>query len=363
MIVKFLASIFGVIMSCFLFGQKVVTIHNEPTQKFTDALLIGPDNYLYAADYAGSSVYKMSPYGSVSEFITGLNTPNGIAFNSLGEFYICDNLGNAIYKTDAQGNFIDTFSVPSPSGLIKDFDSDTLLFTTYAGHSVKKLSPEGDIIDYFSGGKLDGPVGLCFNPNGELYIGNFDDRKIFKVDDDTLQFVATIPGFSNTYLGFIAWAQGGIWATSFNGHTIYKVNPNYVDSVVKICGNGQGSVDGPVDTARFFQPNGIIASITGDTVFVGQYGNGHLRAIVDISTSTTPISGNFKPTIFPNPANQQVHISGPINLIHGIEIFNLNGSLIGSYYEPVIDVSGFDQGMYIIKCKDQPIIQKLLITH
>ncbi len=51
----------------------------------------------------GSNVYKMTPDGTVTTFLAGLNTPNGIAMNSLGEFYVADNVGNRIYRIAADG--------------------------------------------------------------------------------------------------------------------------------------------------------------------------------------------------------------------------------------------------------------------
>jgi sugar lactone lactonase YvrE len=36
--------------------------------------------------------------------LSGLNTPNGIAMNSLGEFYVADNVGGRIYRIAADGS-------------------------------------------------------------------------------------------------------------------------------------------------------------------------------------------------------------------------------------------------------------------
>lgn len=266
-------------------AQQVTTILDAATQ-VDDALFRDPAGNLYGSHYMGSNVYKMTPDGTVTTFLSGLNTPNGIAMNSLGEFYVADNAGNRIYRVAADGTPIDTITVTNPSGLLKAWDSDTILFTQYLPDKLGKLAPDGTISTTHEGPPLNGPVGLAYTDDGTLYVANYTDRKIHRVVGNVLEYVAMVPGPSNGVLGFIAAGGGTLYGTSWQSHTIYAIEPAYVDSVRLVAGgNGQGNMDGDAATAQFNQPNGILAVAGGDTIYVSDFGSKNIRMITGVLTS------------------------------------------------------------------------------
>lgn len=277
----------------------VSTVVDSTAFKFTDDLIFDAAGNLYCADYGGDKVFKRTPAGDLSIFVSGLNTPNGLAFDSQGNLFICDNVGNRIYKVDANGNFLDTFQVSYPSGILKDVASDTMIFTTYGAQStVQKLSPAGTISPFHSGSPLNGPVGLEYCA-GSLYLANFDDRKIFRVEADTLVFVAQLPGSGS--LGFITCVDNKLFATAFQQHKIYRVDP--ISATVELfAGSTSGQVNGPLSQATFSSPNGIVANAAGDTMYVSQYPSGKLRMITGYSLgiSEKEMAGPF--VLYPNPA-------------------------------------------------------------
>ena len=278
-------------LSCALLGaialnaQQVTTILDAATQ-VDDALFRDPAGNLYGSHYMGSNVYKMMPDGTVTTFLSGLNTPNGIAMNSLGEFYVADNVGDRIYRIAADGTPIDTITVTKPSGLLKAWDSDTILFTQYMPDKLGKLAPDGTIIIMHEGAPLNGSVGLAHTDDGTLYVANFTDRTIYRAMGGNLEYVATVPGPSNGVLGFITGGGGTLYGTSWQSHTIYAIEPAFLDSVRLVAGgNGQGNTDGDVATAQFNQPNGILAVAGGDTIYVSDFGSKNIRMITGVLTS------------------------------------------------------------------------------
>jgi len=278
---------------------------------FTDDLIFDAQGNLYGSDYAGNSVFKLSPRGVISAFVSGLDSPNGLAFDSQGNLFVCDNTGNKIYKVNSAGLISDSFATSNPSGIIKDPNSDTLYFTSYLGNELKKLTPDGLVLPWLSGSPMNGPVGLCYDMAGQLYLSNFDDRKIFKVYPDSLSFLASMPGTNNSYLGFITYAFGSIWATNFQNHRIYRVFTNYTDSVVLYAGSGPGFTNGSLDSAKFRQPNGIVAK--NDSLYISEYSTGHIRIISDIDADlSAPRSKlNAKAVhLYPNPCTGHISLSG-----------------------------------------------------
>jgi sugar lactone lactonase YvrE len=290
-------------------AQLVTTILDAPTQ-VDDALFRDPAGNLYGSHYMGSAVYRVAPDGGVTTFVGGLNTPNGIAMNGLGQFFVADNNGNRIYHVANDGTSIDTFDVINPSGLLKASDSDTILFTQYLPDKLGKLAPDGTITIAFEGAPLNGPVGLAHTDDGTLYVANYTDRKIHRVVGGTLEYVATVPGPSSGVLGFITAGGGTLYGTSWNSHAIYAIEPAYTDSVRLIAGgNGQGNTDGDVATAQFNQPNGILAVAGGDTLYVSDFGSKNIRMITGVLTGIAEQGGPELLRIVPDASGGSITLA------------------------------------------------------
>lgn len=332
-------------------AQTVTTIVNDPGYRFTDDLLFDQSGNLYGADYSGNAVYKRTPDGTLSVFASGFNTPNGLAFDSQENLFVCDNIGNAIYKLDYNGNFLDTFQVTTPSGIIKDSQSDTLIFTTYGTQSeLKKLAPDGTIIDFHIGSPLLGPVGLEYCQN-VLYVANFTDRKIFRVEQDTLIYIEQVPGSATSSVGFITCIGNKLMATNFNNHKIYLVDP-IAQTVDLFAGSTAGSTDGDISIAKFTSPNGITTNATGDTIYISEYNTRKLRIITGYTLNVDEPEG-FYFSMYPNPANTHVVITMNDQQPCTIELRATDGTLLQAFEnvqekEKLIYLEDLAPGFYFI---------------
>lgn len=305
MALRFL-SLMSLVVASAIHAQQVTTILDATTQ-VDDALFRDLAGNLYGSHYMGSNVYRIAPDGAVSTFVSGLNTPNGIAMNSLGQFYVADNNGNRIYHVANDGTPLDTFTVTNPSGLLKAWDSDTILFTQYLPNRLGKLAPDGMITIVLEGAPFNGPVGLAYTDDGTLYVANYTDRKIHRVVGDALEYVATVPGPSSGVLGFITAGGATLYGTSWNSQAIYAIEPAYADSVRLIAGgNGQGNTDGDVATAQFNQPNGILAVAGGDTLYVSDFGSKNIRMITGVLTGVDEQRASDPLRIMIGPAGESV---------------------------------------------------------
>jgi len=347
------------LLLCLAFGKTAISqsvttfidISNGP--RITDDLLFDNQGNLYGADYFGSAVYKISPSGSISTLISGLNSPNGLALDSQENLYICANGGNQIYKLSAAGVLIDSFTVANPSNIIKDVNSDTLFFTSYSGQQLNKLAPDGTIIPWFSGSPLNGPVGLCYDNQGQLYLSNFTDRHIYKVFRDSLQYLARVPGTPTSSVGFITFAFDCIWATNFQNHKIYRVFANHIDSVVLYAGSTLGITDGSLDSAKFHQPNGIVAK--NDSLFISEFATGKIRVIANIDADLNSKTQKLKRanlTLYPNPCKNYLSISAPINSdLNFYKILSPDGRVLESgalYNKAKLSVEKIEPGIYFL---------------
>jgi len=349
-----------ILVSASLVSQTVTTFTDGTPD---DAIAIDSNGNIYCSNYVGDTVFKFTPSGDVSSFITGLNTPNGLAFNSVDELYVCDGQGNMIYKYDIDGNQLDSFSVPGhPSGIVKSPDSDIMIFTKYQGNSIHSLAPDGteDLIS--DADDLNGPVGLAFDDNGDLYVGNYTNREIYKVlNNGDLDFIAEVPtdGGSMPNLGFIAFGQGFLWGTTMGSDKIYRINQNEVNDVVLFAGSSQGSMDGDLSDATFNTPNGILFNDSEDTIYITDFGTKNLRIISDVILGfNDQIEKNNSLKIYPNPAVDTIRVSTVLNHIgdyririsdiSGKTIYNYNGHSDQLLFSRDIDVSSLKNGVYLV---------------
>lgn len=341
-----------VLLASITFSQKIVTtVVDDPATLFTDDIIMDASGNLFCADYSGDAVFKRTPSGMVTEFVSGLNTPNGLAFNSQGNLYVCDNVGNRIYILNSVGVPLDTIVTGQPSGIIKDIASDTMIFTTYGSQgSLKKLAPDGFVSDFHIGAPLNGPVGLEYS-QGNLYVANFTDREIYRVAPDTLVFIAQLP--VSGYLGFLGEMDGYLLATAFNGHKIYRIDPNTGDVNI-YAGSTFGATDGALDSAKFTTPNGIFATTSGDTIYVSEYNTGNLRMITGFTLGLNSLTAEIKVHIYPNPASDRITISIKDALeIDEIRLVDITGkplkTINAEAKETVkLDISHLTRGQYLI---------------
>jgi sugar lactone lactonase YvrE len=350
-------------------GQQVTTIFNSNNMQIDDAIIQDKFGNIYGSHYMGSRVYKITPSGVVSIFKSGLNTPNGLALDSKNNLYIVDNIGNKIYKLDSTGNQLFSASVSSPSGIIKSIDSDTMIITQYTGHAVRKLAPDGVVLSQpmHYGFPLNGPVGLCYSSDSTLYVGSYGDRKIYKFFNDTIEYVAQIPGNSSVNLGFITYAKGLIYGTSFFGNRIYEINPNYIDSVNLFSGSNQGNIDGQINSAKFNGPNGIFASKGGDSLLISDFNTGNIRMISGLVTKIESFNQyEIQNSIYPNP-NKNIFEIYSEEIIESIYILDMTGAIVfnsESINKNKVNVShNLKSGNYILKLqsRDKISFKKLII--
>lgn len=311
-------------------AQYVSTFFNSSSIQVDDAMIQDQQGNLYGSHYMGSNIYKIDPMGNASVFKAGLNTPNGMAFDSQGFLYVVDNQGNKVYKLDSTGATVLQMNVPNASGIIKSIDSDTMIVSQYGTHALRKLSPNGVLSTQpiHFGFPLNGPVGLVYGPDSTLYIANFTDRKILKYKNDSLSFLARVPSGSGSNLGFITYAGGMLYGTTFQANKIYEINPNFIDSTRIFAGSVAGNTDGTLQQARFNNPNGILASRGGDSLFISDFATGNIRIISGLLTGIkAQQEKNMNWSLYPNPCRNQLTVEAK-SQISKLRIYNLLGEIV-----------------------------------
>ncbi|WP_299894426.1 hypothetical protein [uncultured Aquimarina sp.] len=248
---------------------------------FYDGLAIDRKGNLYGSDFVGNTVYKMNPDREVTVFVDGLVSPNGIGINKKNEVYVCDHFGNTIYQYSEDGVQLDSIPAISPAGIKRIPGTNDMLFVEYNTNTINILSEDNIVTKLYEGTPINGPAGIAFDKRGDAYIGNFNDRKIYKYKDGDLTFIAELPATAANanFLGFLTYARGFLFATQLGEHKIYKINPNKENEFEVFAGSILGNNDGDISEATFNFPNGILASRNQKTLYVSDAGTSNLRII------------------------------------------------------------------------------------
>lgn len=348
-----------------LFSQNVTTLVG-PNSGINDALVVDSLGNIYGSDFGvsttgGSSVYKIDTDGNVSTFSTGYSSCNGLAFDHQGNLYVVDftssNQDHQVYKLDQNGaKTAYGPKIPGASGIIFDPLSDTLYVSQYtsSSNSISKLAPDGTVSLYCNHSLLNGPVGMAYDDQYNLYVANFSDGEIYKVTHagDSLEFIGKVPKSGSWGIGFLTYASGYLYATGIGVHKIYQISTNGV--VTEFAGTGSpGNTNGNAQNAEFNRPNGIAANKNQDKLYISDYGTKNIRVISDIISSTPEVKENLKWSLYPNPVSNLITIEfSDLQSRQQIQIYNANGQLVKTatiYSQIPLDVSDLPSGLYLIR--------------
>jgi sugar lactone lactonase YvrE len=295
-----------------------------------EGVAVDASGNVYVGDSLNHRIREIDPSGNVTTLAgngvhgdqdgsggpTGtaeFNFPSGLAVDRHGNVYVADANNNRIRKIDPAGNV--TTLAPHgealfvPSGVAVDGADD--LFVTDTGHNrVIEIDPSGTVTTVAGNGQLgdaDGtggskgtaefasPTGLAVDAAGSLYIADFLNSRIRKIDP--AGNVTTIAG--NGTQGYadgtggphgtaqfdgpvgIAVDQGGnLYVGDAENNRVRMIDP--LGNVTTLAGNGiQGFADGtlgPLGSAEFHNPAGVAVDLIGN-VYVADSQNNRIRKI------------------------------------------------------------------------------------
>ncbi|HTB63593.1 MAG TPA: hypothetical protein VK737_08390 [Opitutales bacterium] len=141
-----------------------VDVHFPPTTSYVPSfcgLAFDDHGNLFASD-GRNSIYKINPAtGDIATFVSGLDEPLGLAFDTSGVLYVANNGNDTVSRISSTGKVSQYALVADPGGLA--FDSAGNLFVASAGtDSIFKVDKSGAVSAFLRGGGLSEPIGLAF---------------------------------------------------------------------------------------------------------------------------------------------------------------------------------------------------------
>ncbi|MGI9549678.1 MAG: IPT/TIG domain-containing protein [Aurantibacter sp.] len=256
--------------------------------------------------------------GSTQDFADGngasakFSLPAGAGMDMEGNLYVADFDNHKIRKITSAGDvstlagstqgFADgtgpSAQFSFPYGVAVDASGN--VYVADAGnHKIRKITPVGEVgtlagsTQGFSDGmgmsaQFNGPFGLAVDPEGVLYVADFQNHKIRKITPEGM--VYTLAGGTQGYadgLGMSAQFagpsaivvdddDGNVYVADTANHKIRKITANGMVST--LAGSIQGFEDGEGIAARFDLPAGLARDASGN-IYVADSQNHKLRKI------------------------------------------------------------------------------------
>ncbi|MEM9849497.1 MAG: SMP-30/gluconolactonase/LRE family protein [Bacteroidota bacterium] len=292
-------------------AQTVSTVLVKPNAQFEGITWL-PDGRIYVVDFATGEVFRITTTG-VIERITRLNGALGGAADSENNYYVSEfSTGNIIKIDPAENISVYARGLVGPAGILIDDAAEVMYVANYSGSSISSIDMQMENptpTTLASGGRINGPDGLAFAPNGDLISCNFDDNNIQRITRaGVVSPFATLADSPNS--GYIVRVGDRYIVTGAFDPNIYSIS---LTGAVRAFRDTSlaGYADGDIQTAQFRFPNGITASPNGDTLLVTESTTaGQIRMITNLNgTSSTDILQSVQSLrIHPNPASEQVRI-------------------------------------------------------
>ena len=273
---------------------------------------------LFVSDLATNSIVVYHPDGTKFTFATGLNSPQGLAFDQFGNLYEADLGTGRLFQFTADGTrSIFASGLLSPVGVASPEDGAELFVAENGGNKIDNFELVGTKTLFAS---ITAPLGIAFD-NPSLYIANGTSESKVSEAGDTPTVISSLDSSRSV----IVDSKDNIYASS-NFGTIFKITPDGMTKAIFAKG-----LVGPSGMA--FDNLQQLKIADHGNLFVAErfgVGGGRISKITPNGTTTTFASGGSPNFLAFEPA-----LAGKLaNISTRAQVLTGDNVLIGGFIIP-----------------------------
>jgi sugar lactone lactonase YvrE len=197
---------------------------------------------------------------------SGLLGASGNDFHESGDLFQSNIALNRIsrIKPDGSVSAFSAIGIVQPVGILVH-DNGNMYICNCGDNSIRRLDKNGAGTDFARGTPLFCPNGITQDLDGNIYVSNFSNGRVVKIDETgRMSVLVDLPGGNN---GHLTYANGVLYVCSHGDSKIFEVKLD--GSYRVLAGSGiRGNADGNFEEAQFSRPNGIVATASGDTLYL-----------------------------------------------------------------------------------------------
>ncbi len=269
---------------------------------------VAPDaaGHLYIADWNNHRIRKIDAGTGVITTVAGdgsggyggdggaagaaqLTSPSGVALDSAGNLYIADTFNHRIRMIETAG---------FAAGILS-----TGAITTIAGTGAEGYSGDGG---QATAAQLNAPRGVAVDGSGNLYIADQVNHRIRKIDAVTGVITTVAGDGSGGYggdggpataaqladpSGVAVDGSGNVYIADWNNHRIRKIDAvtGVITTVAGDGTNAYGGDGGPAISAKFFNPYGVTVDAAGN-LYIADQVNYRIRRVAPVTLTAAPLA-------------------------------------------------------------------------
>lgn len=224
-------------------------------------IAVAPDGSVYVSNWGSGTVERISPDGTRSVVVDGIQSPAGVAFDAQGDLYIAAYSSDNVLRVSKEGKQIRVADgLATPTGIAFSADG-RLLVTNRASGEIIAIDPKTGRKQSVANG-LSLPVGVVEMQDKSLVVSQYGGRVTRVRPNGTKQELGA--SFSRPGVGIIA-----------DGSDAVLVIDNGADAVRRVTFDGKSEVlvDGLAGSAV------ALGRAEDGSLLVGTWGAGHLYRI------------------------------------------------------------------------------------
>jgi sugar lactone lactonase YvrE len=261
----------------------------------------------------GPVIREFNPDGTSFIFASsGLNAPNGLAFNNAGSLFVANFGNNTIESFDSSGNptLFTSTGLNQPQVLAFDNNNDLYVANNASGNAyIEKFDAQGNASQFATG--LYDPQGIACDNNGNVYVSTWINNQT------ALAILKYTPGGQRST--FVTWDQPNTHVGIPRGLAFYNGNLYCTDgkSLDRITLSGQFSV---LSTYNLTNSIGVALDSLGNA-YVTDQNTGDVTEFNPANQGSVFASGynTYGLTyvaIVPEPATVGIFALGAIAVVH-----------------------------------------------